>query len=125
MKDSCRQDREVEILLGTLLRTGVSIAAATVVAGALWYLLHHGSEIADYRRFRQLPGNSPGFRAVLDGIVSGHSRSLIQAGLLLLIATPVARVAFSLVAFFKERDYAYVAITAVVFGALLISLLGG
>ena len=41
------------------------------------------------------------------------------------VATPVARVALSAVAFARERDGIYVAITLVVLALLLGSLLGG
>ena len=48
-----------------------------------------------------------------------------MGGLLLLIATPVARVALSLVAFVLQRDRLYVGITAFVLALLLASLVGG
>jgi len=51
-----------------------------------------------------------------------HAHGIIQLGLLLLIATPVARVAFSVVAFAAERDWLYVAITLIVLAILIYSL---
>jgi uncharacterized membrane protein len=48
---------------------------------------------------------------------------VIQFGLLLLVATPVARVALSLATFAVERDGTYVAVTLVVFAVLLFSLI--
>jgi uncharacterized membrane protein len=48
----------------------------------------------------------------------------MQLGLLLLIATPIARVAFSAVAFAIEGDKMYVLFTLIVFGVLLYSLFG-
>jgi uncharacterized membrane protein len=50
------------------------------------------------------------------------ARAIIQLGLLLLIATPVARVAFSAVAFAIEHDYMYVVITLIVLAILSYSL---
>jgi uncharacterized membrane protein len=47
----------------------------------------------------------------------------MQLGLLLLIATPIARVAFSIFAFALERDWLYVGLTTVVFAVLLFSIL--
>jgi uncharacterized membrane protein len=47
---------------------------------------------------------------------------LIQLGLLLLIATPVARVVFSVAGFAIERDWMYVVITLLVLLTLLYSL---
>ena len=52
-------------------------------------------------------------------------KPLIQAGILLLIATPIARVIVSLVGFALERDGTYVAITAIVLTVLLYSLISG
>jgi uncharacterized membrane protein len=54
-----------------------------------------------------------------------RGRGLIQLGLLLLIATPVARVAFSAVAFAIQRDRLYVAVTLIVLAVLIYSLTGG
>jgi uncharacterized membrane protein len=48
--------------------------------------------------------------------------AVIQLGLLILIATPVARVIFSLVGFVLERDRVYVAITLAVLAILAYSI---
>jgi uncharacterized membrane protein len=60
----------------------------------------------------------------LHSIIHERGRSLIQLGLLLLIATPIARVVFSIVGFAIERDRMYVAFTLIVLAVLLYSLLG-
>ncbi len=54
----------------------------------------------------------------------GDGRAIIDIGLLLLIATPVMRVVFSMVAFALEKDRLYVALTLIVLVILLLSLLG-
>jgi uncharacterized membrane protein len=54
-----------------------------------------------------------------------RGRGIIQLGLLLLIATPVARVAFSVAAFAFQRDRLYVVVTLVVLAILLYSLTSG
>ena len=117
-------DLEIEIIIGALLRTGVILAAAVVLLGAVVYLAHYGLDAVDYRTFH----GDPEFLRTLTGIVRGalhlSGRAIIQLGLLLLIATPVARVAFSAVAFAIERDYLYVWITLFVLAVLLYSLLG-
>jgi len=53
-----------------------------------------------------------------------EAAGVIQLGLLLLIATPVVRVAFSIFGFAKERDNAYAVFTLIEFSVLLYSLLG-
>jgi uncharacterized membrane protein len=62
--------------------------------------------------------------AILHGALGMSGRAIIQLGLLLLIATPVARVLFSAIAFAIEHDYMYVFITLVVLAILLYSLFG-
>jgi uncharacterized membrane protein len=62
---------------------------------------------------------------VATGALHGDGRAIIQCGLLLLIATPVSRVLFSMIAFALEGDRLYVALTMIVFVILLYSLFGG
>jgi uncharacterized membrane protein len=62
---------------------------------------------------------------ILGGLLRLDGGAVIVAGLLLLIATPVLRVAVSIVSFSKERDRAFVVITSAVLGLLLLSLVLG
>ena len=115
-------DEHVEGVIGTLLRWGVTLAAAVVLAGGVMYLARYGSTISDYKVFRGEPSDLREVSGILTGAVSWHSRGLIQFGLLLLIATPVARVAFSVVAFALQRDRIYVVVTLIVLAVLLYGL---
>ncbi|HMD16302.1 MAG TPA: DUF1634 domain-containing protein, partial [Terriglobales bacterium] len=105
------RDRRIEVILGNLLRTGVLISAAVVLSGACVYLSRHAHEPADYRVFRGEPSEYRTIRGVIQSVMNGRGRGLIQLGLLLLIATPIARVAFSVAGFAIERDRLYVAFT--------------
>jgi len=118
------RDRRIEVILGNLLRTGVLISAAVVLSGACVYLSRHAHEPADYRVFRGEPSEYRTIRGVIQSVMNGRGRGLIQLGLLLLIATPIARVAFSVAGFAIERDRLYVAFTLIVLAVLLYSLLG-
>ena len=120
------RDRRIEIILGNLLRTGVLISAAVVLLGASIYLSRHAHEPADYRVFRGEPSEYRTIRGVIRSVIVGRGRGqgLIQLGLLLLIATPIARVAFSVAGFAIERDRLYVAFTLIVLAILLYSFLG-
>jgi uncharacterized membrane protein len=118
------RDRRIEVILANLLRTGVLISAAVVLSGAFVYLSRHAHEPADYRVFRGEPSDYRTIRGVIQSVVNGRGRGLIQLGLLLLIATPIARVAFSVAGFAIERDRLYVAFTLIVLAVLLYSLLG-
>jgi len=120
------RDRRIEVILGNLLRSGVLISAAVVLVGACIYLSRHAHEPADYRVFRGEPSEYRTIRGVIQSAIVGRGRGqgLIQLGLLLLIATPIARVAFSVAGFAIERDRLYVAFTLIVLAILLYSLLG-
>jgi uncharacterized membrane protein len=107
-------DQRLEILIGNLLRTGVISAAAVVFAGGAWYVASNSAE-PDYRAFHPAP------------LFAGRTgpELTIEIGLLLLVATPVARVIFSLIGFAAERDRLYVALTAIVLAILAYSLVAG
>ena len=115
----------MEQVIGRLLQVGVLIAAAVVALGAAMLLARQGHAIADFRVFR---GESAGLRSVgevVRGALALDPRAVVQLGLVLLIATPVARVALTLVAFLIQRDRLYVAITALVLALLLYGLVWG
>lgn len=117
-------DREIEGIVGDLLRTGVTLSAFVVAVGAVVYLARHGRSPADYRIFRGEPSEFKSVSGILRSAFGWHGRGIIQLGLLLLIATPVARVAFSIWGFAAERDRMYMIFTAIVLAILLYSLLG-
>jgi uncharacterized membrane protein len=114
----------MEVILGNLLRSGVMLAAAVVFSGAWLYLARHAHEPADYHVFRGEPADFRTISGVIQSVRNGHGRGLIQLGLLLLIATPIARVTISIVGFAIERDGMYVGFTVIVLAILLYSLLG-
>jgi uncharacterized membrane protein len=118
------RDRRLEIILGNLLRAGVLLSAAVVLCGAFIYLARHGHEPADYRVFRGEPSEFRSIAGVIQSAINGRGGGLIQLGLLLLIATPIARVSFSVVGFAIERDRLYVAFTLIVLAILLYSFIG-
>lgn len=118
-------DRKMQTIIAVLLRAGVILAAVVVIAGAAIYLLRHGSSPADYRVFRGEPTDLRRISGILGDALHLRGRGVIQLGLLLLIATPVARVAFAVFGFAVERDRLYVAITLFVLAVLGYSLLGG
>jgi len=116
-------DRRLEMMIGRLLQTGVLIAAVIVLAGGILYLVQHHAGRVDYRTF--VPGSAD--LRTLSGIVRSvahfQSEGLIQFGLLLLIATPVARVAMAIAGFALERDRLYALISLIVLLILAFSLI--
>jgi len=115
-------DQRIEVTVGHLLRTGVMLSAAVVLTGAGIFLYRHGTSRVDYRVFQGEPADLRSVGGILRFAAGFHGRGIIQLGLLLLIATPVARVAFSIFGFAEEKDYWYVGFTSIVFAILLYSL---
>jgi uncharacterized membrane protein len=118
-------DQRIEQTVGNLLRVGLLLATAVVLLGGAIYLANHGREPPEYRVFRGEPADLRGLTGIVALTMDWRGRGIIQLGLLILLATPVARVAFSIVAFALQRDWFYVGVTAVVLGVLLYSIVGG
>jgi len=118
-------DERIELIVGNLLRAGVILAAAVVLGGGILYLIHHGKEPIDVSAFHGQPADLCRPAGIVADAAKMMARGWIQLGLLLLIATPVARVVFSVFAFWFERDYTYVAVTLLVLAILLYGLFGG
>lgn len=117
-------DQRLDQLLGDLLRFGVLLSAAVVILGGVIHLKSHGGDKAP--TYRDFGGQTEELRHVDSVVVkafSGDGQAIIQLGILLLIATPIARVLFSAFAFLLQRDYLYVGVTVLVLIILLYSLL--
>ncbi|HYC23598.1 MAG TPA: DUF1634 domain-containing protein [Candidatus Bathyarchaeia archaeon] len=118
-------DQRVEQMIGGLLAFGLALAASVVLIGAAIYLMRHGGEKPDYRVFRGEPADLRTIPGILGDARQLSGRGIIQLGLLLLLATPVARVVLSIFAFAVQRDALYVVVTLVVLTLLLYSIVGG
>lgn len=125
MKGPAITDTTIERMVSVLLRAGVVISGVVVFSGGIYFLARHGHELADHHTFHGEPSVDRIVGQIIAGAIAVRARSIIQLGLLILIATPIARVAFSLVAFALERDRTYVVITAIVLTILLYSLISG
>jgi uncharacterized membrane protein len=118
-------DEQIDRIISILLRSGVLISALVVLTGGILYLVRYGAALPQYAVFRGEPPDLRSLSGIVKDVLAFKSRGLIQFGLLLLVATPVARVAFSIFAFALQRDRTYVIITLIVLGVLLYSLTGG
>ncbi len=111
--------------MATLLQSGVIISGLVVLAGGILYILRYGRAPVHYENFVAEQESLRSLRSVGNYAIHGDARAIVQCGLLLLIATPVARVLFSIIAFALEKDRLYVVLTAIVFLILIYSLFGG
>lgn len=110
-------------MVANLLRAGVAISAVIVLGAGVCYVAAHGGQVADYRVFHPGPDRYRAIGSIFESATHGDCLALIQLGLVLLIVTPIARVAVSIAAFALERDRVYVAITSIVLAILLYSIL--
>lgn len=115
-------DQRIENSVGIMLRTGVLLAAAIVLFGGILYLVHSHGPRPDYARFRPEPQQLITLSGILHGVATLNPESIIMLGLLVLVATPVARVGMCIVGFLFERDRLYTAVSTVVLAILLYSL---
>lgn len=118
-------EKKTEGIIGILLRVGVLTSAFVVLLGGIFYLFRYGGAAPNYQIFRGEPARWRSVLPIMKSAFSLSPRGIIQFGLLLLIATPVARVIFSVFAFALQRDRTYVFVTLIVLGILLYSLIGG
>jgi len=118
-------EERVDRAIGNMLRAGVFLAVAIVAVGATILLARHGAERPDYRVFKEGPGDLRSVGGTVARALGGGGRGIIQLGLLVLIATPVSRVAFSVAAFAAQGDKKFVGITLLVLATLLYGLFGG
>ncbi|MDE3193700.1 MAG: DUF1634 domain-containing protein [Chloroflexota bacterium] len=121
-------ERRFEILIATLLLGGVGISAALLVAGVALFLATGSSGYGDVTSVNALIGPDAAaayphsFGAILRGVVELRSFAIVELGVVVLIATPVVRVAASVLLFFAEKDQVFVAVTVAVLVLLLVSI---
>jgi uncharacterized membrane protein len=121
--------QQVELLISRLLRAGVTISLTIVILGTVFTFIHHREYLTSRASLPEVTGDAARFPRTVGQVLRGmrdlQGRSIVLFGLLLLIATPVMRVAVSALAFVYERDRVYVAITLVVLALLLLSFFLG
>ena len=117
-------DERIEIIMGNLLRLGVMFSCAVILFGGIIYLYHHDGETPNYSTFINEPKRFTNIVEIIKAAFTGEGRAIIQAGVLLLIATPIARVVFSIIGFILEKDRLYIIITLIVLCVLLYSIIG-
>ncbi len=110
--------RKTELIISAVLRGGVLLSVAVILGGLIYlYALKftgnlHNSTYPDT------------LRDLFSGLTKGDPLSIIVLGLMILLATPVARVAVSIAAFAIEEDRTYVVITSLVLVILIFSIFG-
>ena len=114
--------RRAELIISGVLRGGVVLSAAIILLGVALYYLRTPRANPAIAQPDPFPHSFP---AILTGLAHADGLAIIALGLLILLATPVIRVAVSIVAFALEGDRLYVAITTLVLLILVVSFIAG
>ena len=115
-------DRDVQLILGTLLRVGVLVSTGIVLIGGIIFLITHTHEPVSFETFKPEYTKFSSISEILIGLKTLDGLAIIQFGVLLLIFTPIARVVFSIFSFLIEKDYMYVLIGLIVLCVIITSL---
>jgi uncharacterized membrane protein len=122
--DRYERDLQMEQGMGLLLRTGVITCCVVMAAGAALYLLRHGSEQPSYTKFHGEPVTLESVEGIIGQVRVGSARGIIQLAALLMIATPVLRVALAVIDFARMKDWKFTGISLLVLGLLAFGLFG-
>lgn len=116
-------EKELQSLIGNLLRWGVFISMAIVIAGVVLFLIQQGRSHMDFSVF----DNSKAFdlKLFFAALSSFESEAIITLGIVLLILTPVLRIVFSIIGFALEKDNMYVLISSIVLLIIIASIFIG
>ncbi|MGC1108150.1 MAG: DUF1634 domain-containing protein [Candidatus Acidiferrales bacterium] len=117
-------EKHFDEMISLVLRTGVIVSSIVVLAGGILYLVQSGMLKPVYHPFHGEPANLRELRGIVRGVFTHSPRNWMQFGLLLLVATPVARVALCFITFMKEKDRAYIVLTLIVLCVLIFGLIG-
>jgi uncharacterized membrane protein len=117
-------DDRLDRIVGIVLRTGVTLAAALVLVGGIVFLSSHGQQLPDYHKFHTEPAALTAIGGIWHGAIHLDPIYLIQLGFLVLIATPVVRVITCAAGFALERDWMYTIVSIVVLAFLLAGIVG-
>ncbi|TWI94786.1 putative membrane protein [Mucilaginibacter frigoritolerans] len=119
-------DQDIEQLIGLQLRYGVVIASLIVLVGGILYLYISGSALLPH--YEQFAGEKARFitgAEIWQGALNLNPKGIIELGVVILIATPVLRILFSLIGFIIEKDRLYIIITLIVLLVMMFSTFGG
>ena len=115
-------DQDLDVSVAAMLRFGVTLSAVVVLIGGLMYLRHPWSAIPMYSQFEAAGPSLRTLSGIFQSATQPNAKSVIQAGLVLLIATPVARVVFCIIGFARQRRRLYVLVRTLVLILLTYSL---
>jgi uncharacterized membrane protein len=118
-----------ELWISHVLRGGVVVSLILIVLGLSISFVHHPQYVQNREELERLVEPGAAFPRTLPevarGIASLQGRAIAVSGLLVLILTPILRVAISIVAFIEQGDRRFALITITVILLLALSLVLG
>ena len=117
--------RKVELAISLVLRIGVVVSVLVIAAGLAMMFAHHSAYLPLTGRFsyKQLTSRvTPfphSFHALGHSIAKGQGQGIVVLGVLILILTPVLRVAVGVVSFIYEKDPPMTIVTLYVLAVLI------
>lgn len=122
------KDKDLQQLIGNILRYGVYISLFFAIVGGIFFLTRYGQEpIGD--RFQVFHEQDRSIweiiQTVYHGVMVLDGKEIVGLGILILLVTPTVRVFCSLLGFILEKDILYIAITLIVLLVIGISIRGG
>ncbi len=119
------EERDVELFIGKLLRYGVILSSIITIAGGIIYVFQHPHEQPSFKTFVGAPEYLRELSTIIPKVFQLDGLAIVQLGVAVLIATPILRIAFSILAFAIEKDRMYVVITCIVLAIILSNLFFG
>jgi len=119
-----QEEKDFGIWISRILRIGVFTSAAVIIIGGILFAIQHPDAVFSFKSFAGEPARLRQVDVIIREAFQLRSRSVIQLGILILIATPVLRVIFSFIEFLIHKDWIFVLITVIVITALFYSLIG-
>jgi uncharacterized membrane protein len=119
------ESHALETGIASVLRTGVTLSLVLIVGGTVVSFLHHPEYLRSLVALERLTRPGIAMHSVAQvaaGLAAGRGQAIVALGLLLLLATPVIRVALSLLLFLRSRDRVFSFLTLIVLVLLFVSL---
>ena len=111
----------VETVLSIVLLAGLLAALAVTTIGGGLLMIQQGDTIISFQFFKEESASLSQLDAIVTAALAGDAHSITQLGILMMIATPIARVLSCAILFLFQRDRLYVALSTFVLAILLFS----
>ncbi|WP_121967339.1 DUF1634 domain-containing protein [Myroides sp. N17-2] len=116
-------DKDLQSIIGNVLRYGVWTALSVAGIGGIILFSTHANDEVHFTNFIEKDDNIlTVIKNIFAGVGQGNGESIIFLGILLLFLTPVLRIFLSLLSFFLEKDWLYVFITLIVISIIVFSV---